>query len=305
MCIFAAGIVSAQANKERTGIETVRIPAGTLEIGNTPKGHRLYFCDPKHNVTISKDFYMGKYEVTNAQYAEFLNSVGVGEDGMYATTNDGEQRLIKASAGEKDWGLHWEDDRWVPADGYESHPVIYVSWYGADEFARWAGGSLPTEAQWEYASRGGIEAQPFGIGDGTKLYADMANIFGTYPYDLEHDGEMSDYDGSHGHPNTNLGYPTKVGSYPYPNAFGLYDMHGNVCEWCADWYHLSYGHSEEELAGTVTDPVGPASGEERIMRGGCFRSSAVHCRSNARNYDEPSPCYANVGFRVVFENKPE
>lgn len=303
--VLAAFLVCGAA--AQTKIETVRIPAGTFEMGNTPKGHESYRIDPKHDVTISEDFYMCKYEVTNAQYAEFLNAAGVGGDGMCETADYGGQKVVEASKGELDWGMHYEGGRWVPADGCADFPAIYVTWYGAAEFARRAGGSLPTEAQWEYASRGGREGKLFGIGDGDKLYCDMANIMGKYPFDREHGGEIKDYDGSLGHPHESPMQPVKVGSYPdyTTDTYGLHDMHGNVSEWCADWFQMQYGLNAEQLAGVAVDPEGNGAGEERVFRGGNCRSPAVFSRSAARDADKPGAAYANIGFRVVFKNQPE
>ena len=185
----ALGMTAGQAEKfTRTlpgsVIETVKIPAGGKtflmgssdgsNIGNgnstglntTPKEPNRYNDETQHSVTLTKDFYMSKYQITNAQYAAFLNAKGIGNPATATVEGYGSRTLVSASSGSYDWGLHYNTDRWEPVSAYENHPVIYVTWYGAKAYADWIGGTLPTEAQWEYACRGGEANKPFGA----KLY---------------------------------------------------------------------------------------------------------------------------------------
>src|SRR5262249_40859686 len=138
---------------------------------------------------------------------------------------------------------------------------------------------LPTEAEWEYACRGGRSpSQPFGIGDGKSFSSDLANLDGRVGYGKAYEGRY-------------LEKTTPVGSYP-ANAFGLQDMHGNVWEWCADWYG-------PYPAGKVTNPVGPAEGSSRVVRGGSWNYLALFCRAANRSQNMPGDRNSNLGFRLA------
>jgi formylglycine-generating enzyme required for sulfatase activity len=266
-------------------IETVFIPRGTFFMGSPSTEPDRRIDETRHEVTLTRGYYMSKYPVTNAQYAEFLNDAGIDNSGAKAGIQDGETLIETSSGDDYDWGLHYNAGQWEPVATYENHPVIYVSWYGAKAYAEWAGGDLPTEAQWERAARGGIDDMPFGIGDGTQLTGEMANFNGHTPYNS---GEYSDPSGVY------LEYTTAAGSYPdYANAYGLYDMHGNVYEWCLDRY-------SDYTSSPVTDPVGAGTDSGRVLRGGYWRGNAQYCRSAFRIAISPDACLSIVGFRVVF-----
>ncbi|MDL2251475.1 SUMF1/EgtB/PvdO family nonheme iron enzyme [Odoribacter sp. OttesenSCG-928-J03] len=277
------------------GITAVKIPAGTFMMGSPETElERDNDSEVQHQITLTKNFWMSTYEITNAQYALFLNEKGIGSDGQYMTKNDGMKTLINNPTYDinyKRWGVYYNVDKWEPVSGYENHPVIYVTWYGADEYCRWVGGSLPTEAQWEYAARGDKGTAPFGVGMGTLLDGNMANIKGQYIYNLDADG-TTDLGTDKG---VSLGKTVQVGSYS-PNSYGLYDMHGNVEEWCSDWYNRDY-YTE---SGVVSDPVSPVAGSTRLLRGGCFVDWAVSCRSANRFAKSPGGSNEYIGFRVVF-----
>ncbi|GHV24794.1 hypothetical protein FACS1894176_01860 [Bacteroidia bacterium] len=282
------------------------IPGGTFYMGS-PAGepNREAANETQHTVALSKAYYMTKYPVTNAQYAAYLNAAGIVSDGSStpnakgdATVNGGTASQIFATQNAT-YGIKWVTDHWEPCTTAKANaPMTYVTWFGAKAFADYYGLSLPTEAQWEHAARGGGDAtadtKPFGIGDGTMLYAEMANFNGANPYELP-GGAKTSYVAADGHTNTYLATTTSVGQYP-ANAYGLYDMHGNVYEWCQDWYIADY----TAIPSYQLDPTGAATGSNRVLRGGYWSNYAQNCRSACRGSGTPTSSDDNVGFRVVF-----
>lgn len=248
---------------------TVRIPAGMFVMGSPADEAGHVASETQHEVTLTRAFFCTSYEITNAEYAAFLNNAGVDEEGRLATGAYPDQTLVAPH----DRGVQWSAAAgWQPAAGFEEYPVINVSWYGADEFARWAGGELPTDAQWEYACRAGNKnAYSFGAdfeANGGKNYTWYAgNATETQP----------------------------VGAKK-SNAYLLYDMHGNVREWCRDsWNGAGY---DSEAA--VTDPESPYAGDEQIVRGGSWKSDAAACRSACREAVAPATLSDDLGFRIIF-----
>jgi formylglycine-generating enzyme len=164
-----------------------------------------------------------------------------------------------------------------------------VSWNDAQGFCKWLSEKegvayqLPTEAQREYACRGGAKNYAvFGIGDGKTLTSKLANSAGDHPYGCNEKGPY-------------LQRTTPVGSYKLPNNFGLLDMHGNVWEWCQDWYDEKYYRNSLK-----EDPSGPNTGSFRVLRGGSWGGYGSYCRSGSRPYDGvPSSRHSAFGFRLV------
>lgn len=264
-------------------IQTVKINAGDFLMGSSDgsglglntaqieKGREV--DEYLHRVSITKDFFMSKYLITNAEYVYFLNAVGVGADGRYADSNFPTQLLIEVTNEPFHWGLRYEAGAWATSSYYKDYPIIKVTWYGAAEFARWLGANLPTEAQWEYASRAGTSTS----------YA-----FGNIETELVKYGWFS----------LNSFKKTYAVGMREPNQWGLYDMYGNVQEWCNDWYRDNYyTQSPEE------DPTGPESGAYKVLRGGSWNSFSLKCRSASRNKQAPTIKTLDIGFRIVFQKK--
>lgn len=270
-----------------TEMDFVKIPAGTFIMGS-PDGTNGTTAEPnrssneaQHGVTLTQDFYMGKYQVTNAQYAAFLKATGIGstgkgdvsyyKEGMPVTEN---QTFIFASSGSENWGLNWSgvDNKWIPVSGYEKHPAINVTWYGAKAYADWMGGSLPTEAQWEYGCRAGTTT--------AYSYGDTAN--GDYMWYSSNNTTNGEING------------TKTVGRKQANVYGLYDMHGNVYEWCLDQWDGSNNYGYHSL----TDPL-CTTGFARVLRGGSWDFNAQYCRSAYRSIETPSIYDYTIGFRVA------
>lgn len=262
-------------------IPTSAIPAGTFMMGSPTTEVDRNTDETQHSVTLDA-FRMSKYEVTNAQYAAFLNAKSIGSNGLYTAGAYPTEALIAASSGWEelhDWGLLYSGSQWVPVIGYENAPVIKVTWYGATEYATYIGGTLPTEAQWEYACRAGTTT-PFNTGNF------LTNLQANYSWG-----------GSYSVVPDTVPFSPKttqtVGTYA-ANAYGLCDMHGNVVEWCSDWY-------DTYPATAQTNPTGASSGSDRVVRGGSLGDYALYCRSACRGSIYPSFISGDdVGFRVVF-----
>lgn len=259
-------------------IETVDIPAGTFMMGSPPKEvGRWGELEVQFEVTLSA-FKMGKYEITNEQYARFMNAKGIGN---FPILYEGGPMLIFPSW-DGEWGyskIMYADSQWMVQPGYEKHPVLEVSWHGAFEYACYVGGRLPTEAEWEYACRAETTT-PFYTGacitpndaayDWESVYSACDTIYATY--------QRTTYE---------------VGSFP-PNPWGLYDMQGNVQEWCND-YFAEYPTTPQ------TNPKGPSTGTIHCNRGGSYLSPPSDCRSADRGIPDANS-FSHQGFRVAFDD---
>ncbi|UCG46138.1 MAG: formylglycine-generating enzyme family protein, partial [Phycisphaerales bacterium] len=222
-------------------LELVRIAAGQFFMGS-PAGEPGREVDEgaMHRVWISKPFYMGKFEVTQAQYEAVT--------GERPSHFDGNDLPVDS--------VSWDD------------AVRFCESLSQKEGRRYR---LPTEAEWEYACRGG---------------SSLAFSFGLSYSQLSEHGWHFDISQNKSH----------VVGQKKSNAFGLHDMHGNVWEWCADWYGKDYYGSSQAV-----DPEGPASGEHRILRGGSWQCGPALCRSALRGWGPPANRGSHVGFRVVLE----
>ncbi len=191
--------------------------------------------------------------------------------GKYPVTNAEYERFLTASES-KSLPAYWNSKEF----NQPQQPVVGLSWDDAQAFCKWAGCRLPTEAEWEYACRAGTTTT---FHFGNSLSSKQANFDGNYPYGGAEKGPY-------------LEKTSPVGSYA-PNAFGLYDMHGNVWEWCQDWYG-------PYPKGPVTDPKGPRGGEYRVLRGGSWTYYATRLRSACRVSSTPDLRNVSIGFRCVW-----
>ncbi|MCD4727051.1 MAG: formylglycine-generating enzyme family protein [Pirellulales bacterium] len=249
---------------------------------------------PQHRVRITKPFYLGVYEVTRGQFRQFVADTGYKTDAEKGA-NPGARGFNPDT---KEFGFN-ENYSWRNA-GFEQtdeHPVVNVSWNDAVEFCKWLSKKegktyrLPTEAEWEYACRAGTTPRYYSGDDPEKLVgvgnvADAA-FTAKFPY-KKHTLKASD----------GYAFTAPVGKFK-PNAYGLYDMHGNASEWCADWYGGKY-----YAASPADDPSGPESGDSRVLRGGSFGYPSVLSRSAKRLGFEPDYRCNLLGFRVVCASVP-
>ncbi len=315
----------------------VKIPGGVFEMGGDippgfenlpktalPQGDEL----PKHTVQIN-DFWIDAHEVTNAQFKAFVAATG------YVTTAEkpidweelkkqlppgtpkpNAENLLPASlvfnyapanASRDNLGNWWtfmKQANWrqpkgpgSSIEGKEEYPVVHVSWYDTQAYAQWAGKRLPTEAEWEYAMRGGKQNMMYPWGnDRTEQGTSYANhLQGNFPYtNTIEDG----FEGA-----------APIQSFP-PNAYGLYDMAGNVWEWTSDWYSAKYYYELAEKGGIANNPQGPEEGFEvygnldkkKSIRGGSFLCNDDWCsgyRNARRMRNTPDTSMEHIGFRCV------
>ena len=245
-------------------IEVANVEGGTYNMG----AHELegiYYEKPKHSVNIS-DFYLSKYEVTNAEYCKFLNEKGLNAEKVAEWID------INGKEGDEQCRIYYEKGMYKIQSGFEKYPVIFVSWFGANAYANWIGGRLPTEAEWEYAARGGKYSQNFLFSGSNKLskvgwYSKIPNVNGAQPVGLK-----------------------------APNELGLYDISGNVWEWCSDWYDPHFYNSED-----LNNPTGPSRGEKKIVRGGSWKYEKEYARVFDRVFNYPNSQFEIYGFRVAFD----
>lgn len=255
--------------------------------------------ETRHQVWVS-DFSLSRYAVTVAEFRRFAEACGYLTD-----VSKGLFHFIHRHDEEKaEEGVNWFKGASgkVRHQSEDNHPVLHVSWHDAVAYCQWLTEKtgkvfrLPTEAEWEYACRAETTT-PFHSGE--KLETGQANYKVGNPYH-KHQNEVYQQNTGAVHrfvPNEQN--TVAVNSF-VPNAWGLYNMHGNVWEWCSDWYGASY-YNECKSKGTVANPAGPATGLVRVLRGGGWNCEPRLCRSAYRYNTRPYLRKNFVGFRLVFE----
>lgn len=299
-------ITFSGAYEEESGLPDgfVLIPAGTFTMGSPAVEPGRSSDEVQHTVALTTPFYMSITEVTNAQYAALAQWALDHDPPLVTATSSSLQDALDGSTQElldlddEDCDISFSGGVFTVDTGKEDHPALEVSWYGSVAYCDWLslqvdlaraydhgtwecnnhdpydaqGYRLPTEAEWEYACRAGSETA-FTNGEITNIECDDPALeqIGWYC------GNANDWT----HPVGQL----------LANVFGLYDIHGNLVEWCNDWYG-GYG-------GDVTDPAGPDSGTDRVLRGGSWSYDAENCRSAVRYDSVPDYTGFSYGFRPV------
>ncbi|MDD3078593.1 MAG: SUMF1/EgtB/PvdO family nonheme iron enzyme [Paludibacter sp.] len=260
--IIIVGILMTVAMQAQlSNDDFIEIQSGSFSMGNTSYSRE----QPVRTLAIST-FYLSKKVITNSQYATFINEYGNStvKDGKYA----GQKMFVSDS-----WGIVEENGQWKAASGYENYPAIHITWYGANEFCKYYGGRLPTEAEWEYAAKGGKNQISY-----TYSGSNTATTVAWY------------YDNS-SHINHAVGL--KVA-----NTTRLYDMSGNVYQWCSDWYSLY----SDLVNADNSNPRGPDSGIAKVMRGGYRSLGSADLHLTHRESMSPDESTNFVGFRMVKDN---
>jgi len=283
-------------SEKKQGIEgMVKIEGGRFKMGtNSKEGFPADGEGPVREVRVDS-FYIDQTTVTNRQFKKFIQATGYKTGAEQFGWSFVFQNFISAknlpSPNDTPWWKGVEGARWNHPEGPGSdisqrmdHPVVHVSWNDAAAYCRWAGKRLPTEAEWEYAARGGLEQKQYPWGD--QLLLDnqhQCNIWqGAFP---DHNTQADGYAGT-----------APVKSFA-PNGYGLYNVAGNVWEWCRDWFSASY-----PLLMMSDNPQGPGMGDARAIRGGSYLCHHSYCnryRVAARTANTPDSSTGNMGFRCV------
>jgi sulfatase modifying factor 1 len=309
------GALLAVYGEDCQGPHMVLLPAGEFAMGrHNGSGDNDEL--PVHDVLIDA-FHMDVYETTNQQYAEYLNDAYPGQikvvgGVVYGTTDSGnDYPYCDTHSADDDSRIHWDGNTFTVTTGKEDHPMLEVSWYGAAAYANWRsneegrepsydldvwtcnyganGYRLPTEAEWEYAARGHAHAPYFAYPWGNTINGSHANYEDSGdPYETGPEPwttPVGYYDGGQTPPGGDMA-----------NGYRLYDMSGNVWEWCNDWYDDNYYDYSP-----YDNPRGPVSGPYRVFRGGSFGNNESFLRCASRHRNSPDLRQLSVGFRLVLD----
>lgn len=301
---IAAAVIENKRPEPGTLERMIALPGGSFLMGtDNPEGFPQDGEGPIREVTV-KPFRIDRYPVTNALFAKFVQATGYITEAEHFgwsfvfwshIQEDRFEELVEDTVAAAPWWCKVSEVAWnTPEgpgsniDGRANHPVVQVSWNDAQAFCAWSGQRLPTEAEWEYAARGGLVQNIYPWGD--KLRPDnqhRMNIWqGTFP---------SEDTGDDGYTGT-----CPVDAFP-PNDFGLYSVTGNTWEWCSDWFDPTF-----HITASRDNPQGPPEGITRGMRGGsflCHRSYCNRYRVAARSSNTPDSASSNIGFRCAWSGE--
>ncbi len=287
---------------------SVEALAQTFPLLERSRFEKLQDEAPVHRVRISRAFAMGMHEVTVGQFKRFVQASGYVPEsirdgsGGYGYRQDYDPATSPrgdAFEGRKPQ-YSWLNPGFAQTD---EHPVVNITWFDAVALADWLSKTegiryrLPTEAEWEYAARAGTRSH-FHSGDAPQSLLQVANVFDRDSAELWPKWQQHALQGLQGR-GDGFAFTAPVGSFA-PNAWGLFDMHGNVWEWVADWHADDYYASSAAL-GLAIDPQGPPSGEVRVRRGGSWHTWPFYARAAYRNWNAPETRYTLLGVRLVRE----
>ena len=242
-------------------------------------------------------FWIEPYAVTNKRFSQFIEATGYKTESetfgwsfvfhLFLPKNFPPTRAVPGSEWWRQvFGADWRHPEGPQSniEGREDHPVVHISWNDAVRYANWAGKRLPTEAEWEYAARGGLKQKKYPWGDSLlRNGKHQINIW---------QGKF---------PDKNTGKDGFLGTCPVdqfrPNNYGLYNMSGNVWEWCSDWFHPTF-----HVQAARKNPAGPPAGQAKVMKGGsylCHKSYCNRYRVGARTHNTPDSATGHMGFRLV------
>ena len=260
-----------------------------------PKHLEAFACEqPLHRVRITRPFYLGAYHVTRGQFREFIRDTDYETDAEKPGKAGGEGADPVSGSFSRKVEYTWRN---VGFEQTDEHPVVNVSWNDATAFCKWLSRKegktyrLPSEAEWEYACRGGTTTR-YWCGDDPEKLVEVANVADAAFAEKFPKVQFPDWNHTVA---TRDGYAftAPVGKFK-PNPFGLYDLHGNAWEWCADWFRSDY-----YAVSPRDDPTGPPSGASRVARGGCWRDGPWDARSASRHKQQAEFQMLCMGFRIA------
>lgn len=281
--------------------EMVYIPGGSFLMGtNNKEGFPADGEGPIQRVTMDP-FYIDPHTITNKEFQRFIEGTGYITEAeqfgwsfvFHLFISATVAKKVKSRVQSAPWWWVVEGATWKTPEGPDSsienrmdHPVVHISWNDAQAYCDWVGKRLPTEVEWEFAARGGLEQKRYPWGDeftpGGKHYCNIWQ--GKFPYvNDEEDGYVA----------------TAPAKSFHPNGYGLFNVSGNVWEWCSDWFSKAI-----HKRGGIDNPKGPKTGATRVMKGGSYLCHYSYCnryRVAARTSNTPDSSTGNIGFRCVMD----